>query len=194
MILATRDLRAIWLGLVTIGSLVLLVKGFPAIRRAEAAARERESLLLAQASAIGLEAVATLEGAQFVAGLKPEQRADLAALAFDAASVTELLATATQYMSGLASTIGVSLHSIDPAVDSTWAGAGTRVVVDMSLTGSGAELLRFIDELASSPRLAVVERIEVRVRSTELAASERETVSASLRVAAFGSTGVGDEQ
>jgi hypothetical protein len=67
-------------------------------------------------------------------------------------------------------------------------------VINMSLSGSGAELLRFIDELASSPRLAVVERIEVRVRSTELAASERETLSASLRVAAFGSTAVGDRQ
>jgi hypothetical protein len=192
--LATRDSRAIRLGLLTIGTLVVLARGLPALRRAEAAARERESLLLSQASAIGREAVTTLEGAQLVAGLKPEERANLAALAFDAASVTELLATTSQYLSGVASTIGVSVHSIDPAVDSTWAGAGTRVVINMSLSGSGAELLRFIDELASSPRLAVVERIEVRVRSTELAASERETLSASLRVAAFGSTAVGDRQ
>lgn len=192
MTLATRDSRAIRLGLLTIGTLVVLAKGVPALRRAEAAARERESLLLSQASALGREAVATLESAQLVAGLKPDERADLEALSFDAASVAELLANAAQYISGVASTVGVSVHTIDPTVDSTWAGAGTRVVIDLSLSSSGVELLRFIDELASSPRLSVVERMEVRVRGTELGPSERETLTASLRVAAFGSTAVGE--
>lgn len=189
--LAPRDSRAIRLGLVAVGSLILLARGLPALRRAEAAARERESLLLSQASALGREAVATLESAQLVAGLKPDERADLAALAFDAASVTELLANATQYMSGIASTTGVSVHSMKPTVDSTWSGAGTRIVIDLSLSSSGAELLRFVDELASSPRLSVVERMELRVRNTELEPLERETLSASLRVVAFGSAVAG---
>jgi transposase-like protein len=141
---------------------------------------------------MGREAVVALESAQLIARLSPEERANLAAMAFDAASATELLAAVTQYVSGVASAVGVSVHSLEPSVDSSWAGAGVRVVIDVSLSSPGAELLRLLDELATSPRLSVVERLDVRLRSTEIGPSEREMLTASMRVVAFGSKALGD--
>ncbi|MBX3174993.1 MAG: hypothetical protein KF709_11310 [Gemmatimonadaceae bacterium] len=186
MRVTARDWRALRFGFAAIGTLVVLAKGLPALRRAEAASRERESLLLSQASAIGREAVATLEAAQMVSALSEEARGELAAAAFEASTSTELLAAAARYVAGVAAAVGVTVHSVDPSVDSTWAGAGTRVEIELNVSSAGAELLRLVDELAAGPRLSVVERMEIRVRTTDVGPTERESLTAALRVVVFG--------
>lgn len=189
--LAHRDWRALRIGAATIGVLLVCAKGWPASRRLEASAREREAILLEHARAIGQEALATVEAARSVSEMTVEERDQLLAATFDAASDTELLADAARYVSGLADAVGVTVHSLDPVVDSTWQGPGTRILLTLHASSAGAELLRLVDELTAGPRLSVIEELTVQVRNAEVGNSERETLTTSVRVATLGSLRAG---
>lgn len=147
----SRERRALRIGVIAIGAILIVGRGIPALHRIEGDLQRRgESLALA------IEA-ARREAALSSADSGVERSASL----LIADSPTAGAAIAVAYLTDLAQEFDLTLHSVRPSGDSAFVDGVAEVTVHLSASGNTVSAVALLAQLDAGPRLFRVRTLDV---------------------------------
>lgn len=185
------DRRALFVGVLVIGSSMLLARVLPARRAAEQELRDRILSTARAADAMQRERDLLKRAASDARARGAAGSARMLALAFDGESPTSVGAQAAQYVGGLARLLGASVHSVAPSADSTFIDEMAMLTVRVHLTTDGVGLYQLVDELGVGSRLTAVRYVQVSLGNPSAPADEPEALRVELGFTALGRSAPG---
>ena len=173
--LSSRDRRALLVGAVTIGSVVLMALGYPRYRAWRSVAMDGASIATAEL-ALAERSVAGFTGTSAALANARSQRGMLDTLLLTGGSAAGAAAALSNAISDAAESAEADLGSVTVQQDSTKRSVLTHFRARASLSGDVGTIAAFLDALEAGPPLVAVREWAISAGAASTVAGQPETL------------------